>query len=71
MARNYMNASENIPRFGMCATVGGHNMHVENPEQNITQHPEWFALMGGKRNVHFPCCSRGRLRPDSSTTTGR
>lgn len=56
MARNCMNASENIPRFGMRATVGGHNMHVENPEQNLVQHPEWFALMGGKRNVHFPCC---------------
>ncbi|MFT5108014.1 MAG: hypothetical protein ACI9UA_003649 [Pseudoalteromonas tetraodonis] len=42
---------------GPIAISIGHTWHGLNPEKDFTVHPEWFALVGGKRQPTKPCYS--------------
>jgi hypothetical protein len=45
-------------RMGGPVAVGiGHTWHGLDPEKDFAAHPEWFALVGGKRQASKPCYS--------------
>jgi hypothetical protein len=39
----------------------GHTWHGLNPEKDFTEHPDWFALVGGKRQATKPCYSHPQV----------
>lgn len=39
----------------------GHTWHGLNPEKDFAQHPEWFALVEGKRQAAKPCYSNPQV----------
>jgi hypothetical protein len=42
---------------GAVAITIGHTWHGLNPESDFEKHPEWFALVAGKRQPSKPCYS--------------
>ncbi len=49
-------------RMGGPIEVGiGHTWHGLNPEKDFAEHPDWFALTGGKRQPTKPCYSHPQV----------
>ena len=46
-----------IGRRGLHLIFGGHTMHTWCPETNFEAHPDWFALVDGKRKAPTLCVS--------------
>lgn len=46
-----------IKKRGLNLIIGGHTMHTWCPEGHFTEHPEWFALVNGKRVAPTLCVS--------------
>ncbi len=46
---------------GPTPVIIGHTWHGLKPDKEFTQHPEWFALVGGKRQPSKPCYSHPQV----------
>ncbi|MEX2216051.1 MAG: DUF4838 domain-containing protein [Phycisphaeraceae bacterium] len=57
-----MDAWERHNRMGGPVNVSiGHTWHGLNPEKEFAAHPEWFALVAGKRQTTKPCYSHPQV----------
>lgn len=55
MARNFLNGDSRTPAFrdkaGLYRIGGGHQVRVHNPKKMFPTNPEFFSLIGGRRNI--------------------